>query len=105
MDEHEDNLKELETEHGEIKVFRTPDGPFAIRRPKAQEYQRMVDKITGDGSKFMAQKEFVRSVCVYPLDKKDAAKLLDSYPGLASSASSVATDMAGASFEAETRKG
>ena len=105
MDEHEEHLQQLETEHGEIKVFRTPGGPFAVRRPKAQEYQRMVDKITGDGSKFLAQKEFVRSVCVYPLDKKEASGLLETYPGLASSASSVATDMAGASFEAETRKG
>jgi hypothetical protein len=105
MDEHEENLQQLETEHGEIKVFRTPAGPFAIRRPKAQEYQRMVDKVTGDGSKFTAQKEFVRSVCVYPIEKKEAAALLDTYPGLASVAASEATDMAGASFEAETRKG
>ncbi len=104
MNDQTDPLDALQAEHGEIKVYQTPAGAFAIRRPTAAEYQRFVDKATGDGSKFLAQKELVRSVRVYP-DRGDASSIMDEYPGLVSSACSEAVDMAGATFEAETRKG
>jgi len=104
MTTEKDPLDQLQVEHGEIKVYQTPSGPFAIRRPTAAEYQRFVDKATGDGSKFLAQKELVRSVRVFP-DRSSAASIIDAYPGLISSACSEAVEMAGASFEAETRKG
>lgn len=99
------SLDALQAEHGEIKVYNTPAGAFAIRRPTASEYQRFVDKASGDGSKFLAQKELVRAVRVYPTEKEAAASIMDAYPGLVSGACSEAVDMAGISFEAETRKG
>jgi len=104
MNEKSDPLDALQDEHGEIKVYQTPAGVFAIRRPTAAEYQRFVDKATGDGSKFLAQKELVRSVRVYPTEKSEAMAIIDTYPGLVSGACSEAVDMAGVSFEAETRK-
>lgn len=98
-------LDALAAKHGELRVYRTPNGALALKPPKSGDFQRFTDKLTSDkGSKYATMREIVLSCRVYP-EREAAVALIDRYPGLVLQAGTAINELAGTEFEAEVKKG
>lgn len=98
-------LDALAAKHGEIRIYRTPNGTLALKAPGPGDFQRFTDKLTGDkGSKYATMREIVLSCRVYP-EREAALALIDRYPGLVLQAGTAINELAGTEFEAEVKKG
>lgn len=73
----------LASEFGELVVAPTKAGPFALRVPKAIEYERFLGAILGENkeAKVKAARTLIGAACVFP-DRDSFVAAVTKYPGI-----------------------
>lgn len=91
----EQQLDKLRQEHVTVAGYPVDGELVAIRKPSHGEYARYVDRVAGGkGSVTLAMKELALACLIRPEQHEDKRALLEKWPGLITTLSSRAVELA-----------